>query len=338
MRLLLTASCSVATFLLLVACGGDNLGEPAVSGSQVSVSGRGLTPERNAALAPTHGLIYFDYFQNGQHTPVTFYSEQHPLHLAGVIHRNISGPRQLAADPAGNIYVTSMGSNHMGAVPIVEVYAPGAINQTKTLHIPSSDFNFIYGVCVAQDSTVYVATAQGFGLPHSVYAYANGSTQPTSTVYTYPMSYEPEACAVDSAGNLYVLYWNGSSELIDEFAPGSHTPQTLGITLQSGVDIGFDPGGNMLVSGYYQSQPAVYVYPPGSTTPSRSFQSSGTPGGFALSSSGKQLYVNTILKGSMASAVLVYNYSSGKQVGQFWGGSKRFGNGLLYIAVTPRAP
>jgi len=320
-----------------VACGANNLGEPAVSGSPVSVSGRGLTPENNAALALTHGLIYVDYTQNGQHTPATFYSEPHPLHLAGVIRRNIYGARQLAADPAGNVYVTTQGSR---VVPVVEVYAPGAIKKTKTLHIPSSDFNFIYGVCVAPDSTVYVATAEGFSEVHSVYAYANGSTHPTSTVYTYPMADEPEACAVDSAGNLYVLYYAGSGSLIDEFAPGSHTPHTLGIALQFGFDIGLDPNGNLLVSGYYQSQAAVFVYPPGSTKPSRSFQSPGTPAveGFALSSSGTQLYVNTVLKGSMASAVLVYNYSSGKQVGQFWGGSKRFGNGLLYIAVTPRAP
>jgi DNA-binding beta-propeller fold protein YncE len=81
----------------------------------------------------------------------------------------------------------------------------------------------------------------------------------------------------------------------------------------------------------------VWVYPPGQTVPSKSFDSGGNPWGFALGSTGTDLYVVDICQNACTkTAVLIYDYVSGKMISSFPGGGNTHSD--FFIAVTPRAP
>ena len=284
-------------------------------------------------------LIYVDYFQNAPTTNIRVYDEKNPSHFVTKLGaRTLTVPEHMAVDGGGTVYVAnSQGPGNQGYGEI-DAYAPGSNMPSKILKIPSPFF--VYGVCVRSGILYAVTWGPTDSGPWPVYQFANGSKTPTSTIYSYPTSYEPRACAVDSKGNLDVLYYNQSSQAsIDQFAPGSNTPQTLAISLQNGEDIAVDASDNLLVSGNAPGGPfAVFVFAPGQTVPSASFDSGGNPWGFSLGSSGKNLYVIDVCAnpGCTQTHVLVYDYASGNLVGSFAADGKKHGS--QFIAVTPRAP
>jgi DNA-binding beta-propeller fold protein YncE len=281
-------------------------------------------------------LIYLDYTEQGQTVKVNIYSEKNPLTHVASIGKPIVYPEHMAVDVNGNVYI----ANAMGAKfgqGEIDIYAPGKTTPAKVLQVQNPFW--AYGVCVRGGITYGVTWGPSTDGPWPVYEYAHGSSTPTSIVYKYPNDHEPKACTIDSHGNLYVLYYTPSNAFIDEFAPGSHTPQTLGISLFNGLDIEIDAGDDLIVSGSATNggPEAVFVFPPGQIVPSKSIDSGGNPWGVALSSDGKTLYVVDVCHDHCTkSSVYMYDYQSGNMIGSFPGGGNQ--HSVFFVAVSPRAP
>jgi hypothetical protein len=339
---------NVAITLILVGCAGDSSTAPTGGGPQPLSAGPRLTSTQSAALSSENGwvaatagpkqLIYVDYLQRAPTTHLNIYSEKSPTHLVTDIDggHKLTVPTHMAVDGGGNVYLAnSQGSGNTAQGEIL-LYPAGSTAPTKTLHIGNNRLWFIQGVCVRAGNVYGVIQTPLDQAPEPVYEWAHGATLPTSTIYSYPATYYPKACAVDSIGNLYVLYDNSGQSYIDEFVSGSNTPQTLGIVLGNGADLAIDPSDNLIVSGVFGGSQGIWVFPPGQTIPSKSFDAGGAPWGFALDSSGKYIFVVELCANQCTqSEVLTYDYTSGSQVGSFPASGKK--HSIQFIAVTPRA-
>jgi hypothetical protein len=214
----------------------------------------------------------------------------------GEITDGIVSPSGSFVDRHGDLFVANNGNF------TVTMYPRGNTNWT----LRYTGFAYPNNVTVSRQGMVYIADFTG----DKVVEFPKGSTRSKLTI---PIGYPPHGVALDSHDNLYVSYNTGAHGegpgAVNEYAPGSTSGTNLNLPIGWAAGDVIDGSGNLLVAD--QSNSAVYVFPPGSTTPSQTItQSLSDPVNLAFDASFKHLYVED----AVVDGVLVYNYPSGKYV------------------------
>ncbi|MEO6990255.1 MAG: hypothetical protein ABI346_09150 [Candidatus Baltobacteraceae bacterium] len=212
----------------------------------------------------------------------------------GTITNGVSGPEGLAVDAAGKLYVSNAYNS------TVTVYQPGQTSPSTTY---SKNLTFPVAVAVDTAGTVYVANATGFSFaPGSIVEYPKGSTNPSLTI-TDANFQVVESVGLDASNNLYVTYMNpNETGQINEYAPGQSSGKNLNISLGFAGGITLDSAKNLLVTD--QSLPAIEVFPPGQTNPSKTFGTTNATVALAFNHPGKKLFAADV----SANQIDVYTY------------------------------
>jgi DNA-binding beta-propeller fold protein YncE len=268
----------------------------------------------SGAAKKATGLIYVSDFTNND---VEIYSSsgsnQSPI---GEITDGISGPEGSFVDKRGNLYVTNVINQ------TVTMYPRGSTTYTMMY----TGFAYPVNVTVGADGTVYVVDLVG----QKVVEFPPGTVRSKRTI---DIEY-PQGAALDSKNDLYVSYNTGSHGggpgTVQKYAPKSKRGQnlTLPIVWAAGDDI--DGSGDVVVAdqGSGSGNAAVYVFPPGSKTPSLTI-TQGIEDPFRLAFDKK--FAHLYVADAEANEVLVYDYPSGKLVNTISSGLKTaFG-----VAVSP---
>jgi hypothetical protein len=235
------------------------------------------------------GLIYVSDFTANvvQIYPATG-SNPAPI---GKITDGISGPEGSYVDKHGNVFVSNV-TNFT-----VTEYPQGS----TTWSLRYTGLAYPTNVTVDSKGEVYIPDLVG----NKVVEYPKNSTRSKRTISVM----HPQGVAVDASGNLFVSYNGASSGEVDEYAPGSTTGTNLGIVVSFAGGDAEDTAGNLLLDD--QSAPAVDVFPPGATTPSRTITASlQDPFRMSLDKGSQHLYVAD----PEANALFVYDYASGTLV------------------------
>jgi len=223
-------------------------------------------------------------------------SNQNPI---GQITDGISGPEGCAVDRKGDLFVTNATNS------TVTMYPRGSTNYTLLY----TGFAYPTNVAVGANGMVYVVDLVG----KKVVEFPKGKTRSKRTI---SISY-PQGAALDLANNLYISHNTGANGAgpgdVEEYAPGSTTGTSLNLPIVWSAGDAVDHHGNVVVAdqGSGIGNAAVYVFPPGSTTPSLTItQNIEDPFRLAFDKRFKHLYVADPEVG----AVLVYDYPSGTYV------------------------
>lgn len=174
----------------------------------------------------------------------------------GEITDAIEAPNGLAVDRRGALYVANSNS-------IVEVYPRGSTQPSVTY---TDGISFPFGLVVSPNTgRLYVANFNA----NDVTEYAKGSTTPDTTISFVSLEgNDPYGMALDREDDLFVSALGYPTARAYEIPIGSDTPKDLGI---SGIDVMYgiavDEKGDAIIVD--QGAKAIYVYPPGSDTPSK---------------------------------------------------------------------
>lgn len=234
----------------------------------------------------------------------------------GKITDGISGPEGLAVDAKGNLYVTNTTGNN------VTEYARGSTSPSFTYTAQLGD---PAGVAVDKMRNVYVTNLS----PGSLTVFPQQSNTPKLHVtngLTFPID-----VALDPKSNVYVTTYNSgfTAGEIMEFAPGTSSGTSLGISTKEPGGITLDKSGDIVTAD--QGLPGVLVFPPGKTNPSKTFaQNTIDPDPVRLTRNEKQAFVGD----AIGNAVYVYDYPSGTLVDTITDGV----DGPNGIALDPTAP
>jgi|HubBroStandDraft_1064217.scaffolds.fasta_scaffold92450_2 sugar lactone lactonase YvrE len=212
------------------------------------------------------GAVYI-YDQKG--------SDQAPI---GSITDGISGVDGLYVDAHKTLYACNFGGG------TVTVYPAGSTSPSETLTGAGSPID----VAVAKTGTVYVANFNE-GTNGTVLVYPKGQTTPTSTLVTYGSGAFPEGMTVDSKGDLYVAFNDGTGQ-VEEFASGSGSGTNLGIHVGYVGGLTMDKSGDLLLVD--QNVPAVDVFPPGATSPSQQIEGFKLGFDVAINKKNTDIYVS----------------------------------------------
>jgi hypothetical protein len=248
-----------------------------------------------AARAKNAPLLYVaSYFGNAVDIFPEYGKNAPPI---GQITDGINKPYGMAVDRHGDLFVTNSGSN------TVTVYPRGSTSPSKTYSI---GLQYPLDVAVGDDGTVYVSCYR----PGFVVEYAPDDMNPSRTI-SVPNA-GPFGIALDASNNLYI---NFPTLGVLKYARGSGSLSgtNLGIILPeqgNSRGIAFDRAGDLLIAVERVPYPgSVYVYPPGSNTPStKSITSSfiSEPAWLAFDRSGERLFL------SDDDEVHEYRFSDGK--------------------------
>jgi DNA-binding beta-propeller fold protein YncE len=167
-------------------------------------------PAAAAASPPRHAPDGPNlYVGEGNHQVIVYAG--HSRRVLRRIAAGIEGPRSLAFDSAGNLYV----ANCFGMCfsdSSVTVYPNGSSNLALRI---SNGIDGPYGLAFDASDNLYVANA----FNNTVTVYAPGQTQPSRTISS-GLNW-PLALAIDKSGNLYVANLSGAVQV---FAPGGSAP------------------------------------------------------------------------------------------------------------------
>src|SRR5437016_2791917 len=177
----------------------------------------------------------------------------------------LDDPAGIAADGAGNIYVTNRGSSF--GHPSITVYAAGASgNATPTATI--GGVGFPYGIAVDGAGNIYVTNLGN----NSIIVYAagaSGNATPTATIAGDNTGLSaPFGIALDGAGNIYVTNPNVFSIIVYAAgASGNATPVATIAGDNTGLShpfgIALDGAGNIYVTN--PNVPSITVYAAGAS-------------------------------------------------------------------------
>ncbi len=267
-----------------------------------------------AAKKAKHLIYVSDFINDSVEIYSAFGSNQSPI---GAITDGISGPEGSFVDKHGNLFV----SNASNAT--VTMYPHGS----TTWKLQYTGFAYPTDVTVGKNGMVYVADLVG----EKVVEFPKGSTRSKLTIdVTYP-----QGVAVDSKNNLFVSYntgaHGGGPGDVNEYAPGSTNGQSLDLPIVWSAGDAIDGNSDVVVADQGSgSNAAVYVFPPGSTTPSETItQGLEDPFRLAFDKRFAHLYVAD----PEVNALLVYDYASGTLVNSITNGLKS----VYGVAVSPEA-
>ncbi|HZY97281.1 MAG TPA: hypothetical protein VFE35_09270 [Candidatus Cybelea sp.] len=290
-----------ATALLLTATG-------------CSMSPPGM-PVQNAALqvhatAPQPLL----FVSTGRQNLIQIYQANATHQLVGQITDGLVGPNAEAVDTAGDLYV----ANVDGAT--VTVYPPGAtkpsLTYTKGLTNPLTP-------AVGNDGTLYVSNFNPDG-SGTILEYPPHHMKPT---FKIPLVGGAVGLAVDASNNVYVTTY-GSIGNVVKFPPKSKNGKDLGIKLGFAGRLILDKKGDIIVCD--QAVPAVDVFPPGATKPSKQITTGFVdPFALALNKPERRLFVAD----GAGKTVNVYSYPGLKLVSVINRSGTSYG-----LAINPPAP
>lgn len=173
----------------------------------------------------------------------------------GEITDAIEAPNGLAVDRHGALYVANSNST-------VEVYPRGSTQPSVTY---TDGISFPFGLVVSPNTgRLYVANFNA----NDVTEYPKGSTTPDTTISFVSMEgNDPYGMALDRKDDLFVSALGYPTARAYEIPVGSDTPVDLGISgIQVMYGIAVDEKSDVVVVD--QGAKAIYVYPPGSDTPS----------------------------------------------------------------------
>jgi sugar lactone lactonase YvrE len=273
------------------------------AGASGHSAGGWISPEAK----PTKALIYVsDFSANAVQIYSANGSNQSPI---GSITNGISGPEGDFVDKNGNLYVANV-TNYT-----VSVYPPGSYMAA----LRYTGLEYPTNVTAGKNGVVFIPDLSG----NKVVEYRKGSTRSKLTI---PVP-DPQGVVLDNQRNLYVSYNDAQGGHVNEYAPGSTTGTNLGLPIAFAGGDALDGAGNLLVAD--QGTGAVYVFPPGATTPSRTItEGLQDPFRLALDKSFKHLYVAD----PEANAVLIFDYQSGKLVNTITNGLQS----VYGVAVFPQ--
>jgi hypothetical protein len=230
----------------------------------------------------------------------------------GQISNGINEPEGIATDEKGNLYV----ANFFGGT--VTIYKPETTSPYRTLiesHGPDD---------VAVATNGYVLTGDVAG---GVDVYAPGATNPSTRLTNSGIS-SVRGVGVDANNNVYAAGMNASSKgVVIEYTDMSGGGTNLGLQdLKSPHGVLVDKNNNVVVSDAVAG--AIFIYPPGKTSPSSEISVSN-PNGSTVNRQENLIYVP---QGHM-DHVDVLDYPSGKDV-------KRLSTGgfALGTALSPASP
>jgi hypothetical protein len=193
----------------------------------------------------------------------------------GEITTGISYPEGIYVNKKGELFV----ANYIGST--ITEYPRGKKKPTITIDTSAP----AYDVFVGGDGTLYAAEpATG-----SVVEYPANSTASKLTVTVNGGDY---GVATDNKNNLYVSYLSNVDGLshVEKFSPGATTGTDMGFTVPFAGELKLDKKNDIIIGD--RNDQLIDIFPPGATTPSRSFS---TPGGrpvyLALNLSETVLYV-----------------------------------------------
>jgi len=245
-----------------------------------------ISPEASSAR-----LLYASEYNTNE----VLIFDQKGLSQVGDITDGVNGPEGLFVDSHGNLYAT----NNAGTV---QFYKKGKTSPTITY---SQGLSYPFDVVVGTDGYVYVMNFNsGNGL---VVEYPPGSTIPT---LSFTIGALGEGVALDNANDLYVSYRNGGSGSVLEFPPHSSNGTDLGLQgLSSNVGgLLIDENGDIVYAD--QGNGLIDIFPPGSTTATRTISTGGDPWRLTLNHDEKTLYVSNWSENELQS----FTYANGKPV------------------------
>jgi hypothetical protein len=249
-----------------------------------------------AAKSAKHLIYVSDFLNNDVEIYPTTGSNPNPI---GQITDGIDGPEGCYVDRHGNLFVTNVTNQ------TVTMYPHGSTTYT----LQYTGFAYPTNVTVGRNGMVYVADLVG----GKVVEFQRGKTRSKRTITVN----DPQGVALDAKNNLYVEYNTGAHGAgpgdVNKYPPGSTNGQDLGLPIVWGGGDAIDGSGDVVVAdqGSGIGNAAVYVFPPGSKTPSQTInEGMQDPFRIALDKKFKNLYVAD----PAVNAVLVYDYASGALV------------------------
>lgn len=258
------------------------------------------------------------YASTGRASQIQIYSAFKPYALLGQITQGLKGPNALAVDTKKNLFVVNIDGSNVTEYP-AGTTKPGLVI-TRGLTNPLT-------VAVGNDGTVYVSNYNSTTQHGAVLEYPAGQTVPSFRV---PVNDAPIGIAVDAKNNLYATTTNlGTGQSgVYKFPPGSTKGVNLGITLKFAGRMAVDAKGNLIVID--QTAPAVEVFAPGHTKPSKEITSGFVdPFAVALNHDATRLFVAD----GAGKVDNVYTYPGLQLIGQINRSAATFG-----LALDPAAP
>ena len=306
----------IASLALCAGCAGGHVtpdGMPAQGSAQPSHRAGGwLSP---AARTGKHLIYVSDFTGNALEIYPVGGSNRSPI---GEITDGISGPEGSFLDGHGNLFVTNTSNQ------TVTMYPHGS----TTWKLQYTGFAYPTNVTVGKDGWVYVADLVG----QKVVEFPKGTTRSKLTIdVTYP-----QGVALDSKNNLYVEYNTGANGGgpgdVNEYAPRSTSPKDLGLPIVWGAGDAVDGSSDVIAADQGSgSNAAIYVFPPGSKTPSETInQGLEDPFRIAITLH-KKGFARLYVADPEVNKLLVYDYSSGKLIKSITNGLKS----VYGVAVSP---
>jgi sugar lactone lactonase YvrE len=285
---------SVAS-LALTACsgGGSSAANPLAALNQQQVPAQML--HRHGWLSPQARRQKLVYVSDNTANAIVIYpqGENDPGPI-GEITLGIDGPYGSFVDKSGKLYVAN------DAAGTVTEYPRGTTSPSVTLAGLTDPDN----VTVDGHGNVYV-TENSSG---SLVEFAKGHTTPTRTITGLTHA---EGVTNDTAGDVYVAWTvKFDNAFVSECLPHATACTETGITMELAEDVKIDADGNLVVCDGLAE--VINIYPPGSTTPSRTIDVSGhQPYRLALDAKDRTLYMADPANFD----VVLYDYASGAQTG-----------------------
>jgi DNA-binding beta-propeller fold protein YncE len=270
-----------------------------------------VTQARTENAPATSSVLYVSSSRPEEHE-IDVYDSEPPNRFIRRITDGVTGPNAQAVDSSGDLFVANTdGAN-------VAVYPPHAESPSR---VYTKDMAFALTPAVARDGTLYVSVFHSDGKGF-VFMFAPHRLSPSRQIPIGALG-----LAIDSKSFVYASVQIGTRGRILKFSPNLSRGTDLGISLSFPGRLAIDPAGNIIACD--QGAPAVDVFPPGATKPSKIIKGLIDPFAVAFDRSVQHLYVAD----GGDKNVYVYSYPGLKLVNVI-----ARTTGALGLSVSPAAP